>query len=113
MKITAALRMLSYGVPADYIEETMNVGESSAHLCLIELCRAVFECLGKKHLSPSSKTDIIRIERQFAEVGFLRCVGCMDAVDWCGEHAQNPSIGSTSGRKVFLRYARRSCVIQI
>jgi hypothetical protein len=46
-KVTAAFRQLAYGVPADYVDESLRMGESTAILCLRKFVKAVCEVFGK------------------------------------------------------------------
>ena len=49
-KVTAAMRMLTYGVPADATDEYVRIGESTALESLRKFVRAVIEVFGDEYL---------------------------------------------------------------
>ena len=49
-KCTAAIRMLAYGAPADYVDEYVQMGESIAIECLVNFVRGVNEIFGDQYL---------------------------------------------------------------
>ena len=49
-KITAAFRILAYGVPADAVDEYVQIGESTARECLARFCHVVIEAFGSYYL---------------------------------------------------------------
>lgn len=70
--------MLCYAIPADALEESLQIGEPTALMSLKKFCHTFVAACKKGYLSPLSGVNIILIERQFAEVGFPGCVGCVD-----------------------------------
>lgn len=42
-KVTAAIRILAYGMPADATDEYIKIGESTAIECMKKFCRAIVE----------------------------------------------------------------------
>ena len=49
-KCTAAIRQLAYGTPADYNDEYVRIGESTAIVCLMKFCQGVVEIFGPVYL---------------------------------------------------------------
>ncbi|CAN6381318.1 unnamed protein product [Urochloa humidicola] len=49
-KITVALRMLAYGVPADSLDEALYIAESTIILCLRRFVKAVVGLFGEQYL---------------------------------------------------------------
>eukprot|EP00267_Zea_mays_P044613 XP_020396818.1 uncharacterized protein LOC109940876 [Zea mays] len=60
-KVTAAFRQLAYGVPADYVDEYLRIGESTAIECLRKFVRAVCEVFGPEYMRAPNKADTIRL----------------------------------------------------
>ncbi|XP_021311806.1 uncharacterized protein LOC110433631 [Sorghum bicolor] len=60
-KITAAMRMLAYGVPADATDEYVRIGESTALESLRRFVRAVIEVFGDEYLRSPNEKDIARL----------------------------------------------------
>ena len=56
-KITAAMRMLAYGVSTDATDEYVKIGESTTIKSLKRFCRAVIEVFGERYLR--SPTQLI------------------------------------------------------
>ncbi|XP_028056513.1 uncharacterized protein LOC114260563 [Camellia sinensis] len=59
--MTSAMRMLSYGVAADAIDDYMRIGESTAIQSLQQFCNSVIEIFGLEYLRSSTPTDIARL----------------------------------------------------
>ena len=49
-KVTAALRMLAYGIPADLVDDHLAMGESQAILCVKRFVVAIVELFGPEYL---------------------------------------------------------------
>uniref|UniRef100_A0A803Q2N0 Uncharacterized protein n=1 Tax=Cannabis sativa TaxID=3483 RepID=A0A803Q2N0_CANSA len=60
-KCTAAMRMLAYGVPADYVDEYVRIGETSAIDCLVNFVRGVNEIFETEYLRRPNVDDIRRL----------------------------------------------------
>lgn len=82
IKIICALKMISYGLPADMADDMFDISETTANLCLESFCAAVMNGLGFRYLRDPTAEDIARIERSFAAAGFPGCIGCLDCAGW-------------------------------
>ena len=60
-KITAALRMLAYGVTADFMDEYVRIGESTAMKSLKKFVKAVVDIFSKEYLRSPNNEDIARL----------------------------------------------------
>ncbi|XP_021315224.1 uncharacterized protein LOC110434815 [Sorghum bicolor] len=69
-KITAAMRMLAYGVPADATDEYVRIGESTALESLRRFVRAVIEVFGDEYLRSPNEKDIARLLALGEKKGF-------------------------------------------
>lgn len=72
-KITAAMRILAYGVAADSTDEYIKIGESTAIESLKRFCRAVVEVFGDCYLRSPNAEDIERIFLIGKQRGFPGC----------------------------------------
>ena len=63
-KMTAALRMLAYGMSADSIDEYVRIGESTTIECVKRFCQGVVEIFGSEYLRSPNATDISRLLRK-------------------------------------------------
>ena len=69
-KMTAALRMLAYGMSADSIDEYVRIGETTTIECVKRFCQGVVEIFGPKYLRSPNAADIIRLLRKANQRGF-------------------------------------------
>ncbi|XP_042400159.1 uncharacterized protein LOC121989924 [Zingiber officinale] len=60
-KITAAFRILAYGVPADATDEYIKIGESTAIESVKRFCRAIVEVFGEQYLRSPNAHDVVRL----------------------------------------------------
>ena len=81
-KVTAAIRMLAYGVSADYTDEYVRIGESTALESLKHFCRAVIEVFGDEYLRAPNQADTARLLAVAEERGFPGMLGSVDCMHW-------------------------------
>ncbi|KAI8559745.1 hypothetical protein RHMOL_Rhmol04G0198100 [Rhododendron molle] len=74
-KVTAALRMLAYGMAADQCDEYLKIGESTVMKSLKKFCNVVIEIFGSEYLRAPSEEDIQHILAENASRGFPGIVG--------------------------------------
>ncbi|XP_028102473.1 uncharacterized protein LOC114301711 [Camellia sinensis] len=60
-KITVALRMLAYGVAADFMDEYVRIGESTAIKSLKYFVKAVVDIFSNEYLRPPNSNDIAKL----------------------------------------------------
>lgn len=81
-KITAALRMLSYGICADALDETLAMSETTVLLCLENFCAGVYNCFHEEYLRTPTDSDLKNILRRSSEQGFPGMLGSIDCCKW-------------------------------
>ena len=81
-KMTAALRMLAYGMSADSIDEYVRIGESTTIECVKRFCQGVVDIFGPEYLRSPNATDIIRLLRKANQRGFPGMLGSLDCMHW-------------------------------
>ncbi|XP_052181866.1 uncharacterized protein LOC127794658 [Diospyros lotus] len=81
-KITAALRMLAYGSPADVVDEYVRIGENTAIESLKRFVKAVVEVFGKQYLRRPNSIDIARLMTVAEQRGFTGMSGSIDCMHW-------------------------------
>lgn len=82
VRITAALRMLAYGIAADALDEYLQMSEDSVLLSTKAFCEEVIAAFGEEYLREPTTTDLTRIMRVNAARGFPGCVGSIDCQHW-------------------------------
>jgi hypothetical protein len=60
-KCVAAIHILTYGLPADVVDEYVRIDESMARESLNHLCAAVITIFGQQYLRAPTSDDIARI----------------------------------------------------
>lgn len=81
-KMIAPLRMLAYGVPADYVDEYVQIGQSTAIESLIHFCDAIIGIFEQRYLRKPNSDDIERLLKQNEERGFPGMLGSLDCMHW-------------------------------
>uniref|UniRef100_A0A2N9F248 Uncharacterized protein n=1 Tax=Fagus sylvatica TaxID=28930 RepID=A0A2N9F248_FAGSY len=77
-KITAALRMLAYEVTADFMDEYVRIGESTAMESLKKFVKAVVSIFSEEYLRSLNNKDIARLLADGESHGFPRMLGFID-----------------------------------
>lgn len=81
-KITAALRMLAYGTPADAVDDYVRIGESTAIESLRRFTKAIVEVFGNQYLRRPNNDDIARLMAIGEQRGFPGMLGSIDCMHW-------------------------------
>ena len=81
-KVTIALRMLVYAFPADAIDDTYGMSESSCLDTLVEFCQIVVQLYKEKYLSQPNQADLKWLLRKAEECGFPGVIGSLDCMHW-------------------------------
>jgi len=68
-KLTAACRMLAYGIAADAVDEYIRMSESLARDCLDHVVDAIIVKYEKKYLRAPTPADVDRIQHRNAAAG--------------------------------------------
>ncbi|XP_062177756.1 uncharacterized protein LOC133882538 [Alnus glutinosa] len=81
-KITAALRMLAYGVSGDFMNEYLGIAENIATKCLRKFVKSVISIYSDKYLRSSNSNDITRLLEVNTRRGFPGMLGSIDCMHW-------------------------------
>ena len=81
-KMTAALRMLAYGVAADFTDEYVRIGESTTIESLKKFVEAIVDIYSTKYLRSPNSNDIARLLRLGEMHGFPEMLGSIDCMHW-------------------------------
>ncbi|XP_038678744.1 putative nuclease HARBI1 [Tripterygium wilfordii] len=81
-KITASLRMLAYGVTADFMDEYVRIGESTAITSLKKFTRVIISIFGAEYLRSPNSNDIARLLAIGENRGFPGMLGSIDCMHW-------------------------------
>ncbi|GKC56569.1 ALP1-like protein isoform X1 [Tanacetum coccineum] len=83
LKCTSAIRQLAYCVHADFLDEYIQISESTSRTSLDHFCQAVMKIYGPEFLRKPTVTDIEKLYRHHEEKhGFSGMLGSLDCTDW-------------------------------
>jgi hypothetical protein len=77
-KVVAAMCILTYALPADVVDEYVQIGESTARESLDHICRAVKHGFGKEYLRSPNTTDVTHLLQDGEASGFPGMLGTID-----------------------------------
>nr|XP_011459722.1 PREDICTED: uncharacterized protein LOC105350064 [Fragaria vesca subsp. vesca] len=81
-KLTCAMRMFAYGLPADLCDKFLDVAESTALKILSHFTRAIWKVYHKHYLRRPSKAGLRRLLNVADKRGFPGMVGSLDCMHW-------------------------------
>jgi hypothetical protein len=81
-KVTAALRMLAYGIPVDLIDDHLAVGESTAIKYVKRFVVAIVQVFVATYLRAPNAEDTARLLEENAARGFPGMLGSIDYMHW-------------------------------
>lgn len=79
-KMTAALRIMAYGIPADLVDANIAMVESTAIYCLKRFAKVIIKCVGERYLRAPNVADTQRILEMNAARGFPGMLGSIDCM---------------------------------
>jgi hypothetical protein len=80
--MTAAIRMLAYGMAADAVDEYVRIGESTTIECLKKFCKGIINIFGQEYLRSPNAADIQRLLNKGEQRGFPGMLGSLDCMHW-------------------------------
>ena len=81
-KITVALRMLAYGIIANFMDEYVWIEESTSMESLKKFVKAVVDIFSKEYLRYPNNENIAIILANGERRGFLGMLGSIDCMHW-------------------------------
>ena len=92
--VTAAMRMLSYGMAADMTDEYVRIAESTTLDSVRHFVRAVVEVFEDEYLRHPNETDTARLLAMGAKKGFPGRLGSIDCMHWAWKNCPYDIQGS-------------------
>ena len=97
-KVTAAIRILAYGMHADATDEYIKIGESTAIECMKRFCRAIVEIILEWYLRSPTAEDVARLLHIGQQRGFPGMLGSLDCMHWKWKNCPTAWAGQFEGR---------------
>ncbi|XP_038699267.1 uncharacterized protein LOC119996635 [Tripterygium wilfordii] len=102
-KVTAALRMLCYGVSGDMMDEYIRLAESTTNEAMKNFIAAVITIFGDKYLRSPTSNDIARLLKLYESRGFPGMLGSIDCMHWTWKNCPSGWKGSLNDINVLER----------
>eukprot|EP00918_Siedleckia_nematoides_P014899 GHVU01032317.1.p1 GENE.GHVU01032317.1~~GHVU01032317.1.p1 ORF type:complete len:448 (+),score=58.83 GHVU01032317.1:216-1559(+) len=99
IKVTAAVRVLAYGVAADELDENLELAESTVLESLRRFCAAVNAVFSHEYVREPTEEDTARILRVYDKHGWPGCIGCIDCMHWQWKNCPTALAGQFRGPK--------------
>lgn len=96
-KVTAALKMLCYGVSGDMVDEYLRLAESTANEAMKKFVEAVINIFGDQYLRSPTANDVSRLFLLHEERGFPGMLGSIDFMHWTWKNCPSGWKGHYSG----------------
>ena len=80
--MTAALRMLAYGVSANFMNEYVRIAENTAMMSLKKIVAAMVAIFSEEYLKSPNNEDITRLLAHGQNRGFPSMLGSIDYMHW-------------------------------
>ena len=98
-KAAAALRMLAYGVSADFLDEYVRMGESTITECLQHFVRGVVDVFAEEYLRAPNVEDTRRLMAMNTARRFPGMLGSVDCMHWRWDKCPTAWKGMYTGHK--------------
>ena len=98
VKVIAAHRQLSYGIPSDFCDDAFEISQTTGAMCLRSFCRVIVNRFSAEYLRQPTQDDLRRIEGQFRRAGFPGCIGAVDCAGWTWKNCPKALQGLMVGK---------------
>ncbi|KAI4973986.1 hypothetical protein ZWY2020_041767 [Hordeum vulgare] len=99
LKVTAALRMLAYGIPADLVDDHLAMGESQVIMCVKRFAVGIVQVFGEEYLRSPTAEDVARLLAMNKARGFPDMLGSIDCMHWSWKNCPKAWHGQFHGQK--------------
>ena len=96
-KMTAALRMLAYGMSAGSLDKYVRIGETTTIKCVKRFCQGVVEIFRPEYLRSPNAADISRLLWKVNQRGFPGMLGSLDYMHWAWKNCPAAYHGMYTG----------------
>ena len=79
-KISAAMRVIAYGVPADYADEYLRIGEDTTIESVRLFAKTIIKLYGKIYLRAPNEEDTVRLMAMNEPRGWPGMLGSIDCM---------------------------------
>jgi hypothetical protein len=98
-KVTTALRMFAYDIPADLVDDNLAMGDSTAIMCVKRFVVAIVHIFGSTYLRASNAEDTARLLEFNSKQGFPVMLGSINYMHWSWKNCPAAWHGQFKGHK--------------
>ena len=98
-KLTCAMRILAYDIPADMCDEFLDIDESTTLDILKRFTRAIWAVYHQEYLRRPTRADLVRLLNVADNRGFPGMVGSLDCMHWQWKNYPTSCQGHYTGYK--------------
>lgn len=97
-KISAAMRVLAYGVPADYTDEYLRIGEDTTTESVRRFAKMIIKLYGPTYLRAPNEEDTKRLMEENEKRGWPGMLGSVDCMHWTWKNCPKAWHGMYCGK---------------
>jgi hypothetical protein len=97
-KISAAMRVLAYGVPADYTDEYLRIGQDTTTESVRRFAKLVIRLYGETYLRAPNEEDTKRLMETNEKRGWPGMLGSLDCMHWTWKNCPKAWHGMYCGK---------------
>ncbi|XP_062014375.1 uncharacterized protein LOC133730885 [Rosa rugosa] len=98
-KLTCAMRMLAYGITADFCDDYLDIAKSTAIEIFEHFTKAIWNVYHETYLCQPTPADLRRLLDKAAERGFPGMIGSLDCMHWQWKNCPSGWAGQYTGYK--------------
>ena len=98
-KVIADLRMLTYAIQSDLVDDHLAMGESQAIMCVKRFAVGIVQVFGKEYLRSPNAEDVARLLAMNKARGFPGMLGSIDCMHWTWKNCPKAWHGQFHGQK--------------
>ena len=97
-KISAAMRVIAYGIPADYTDEYLRIGAQTTTDCVRMFVKMVIKLYGETYLRAPNEQDTKRLMEINEKRGWPGMLGSLDCMHWTWKNCPKAWHGMYCGK---------------
>jgi hypothetical protein len=97
-KISAAMRVIAYGIPADYTDEYLRIGEDTTSESVRRFARMIIKLFGPTYLRAPNEDDTKRLMEINEKRGWPGMLGSLDCMHWTWKNCPKAWHGQYCGK---------------
>ena len=98
-KVTAALRMLAYGIAADAVDEYLRLSETTALKSLKKFVESLCRCFGKEYLRGPNEEELRDLLKDSERRGMPGMIASIDCMKWRWKNCPTAWHGQYEGKE--------------